>query len=174
MQDVVENLGQTALQFVSEYGYLALVVFTFLEASLLFPLLPSEVVVPGAAALLISGPITFSLFVASIVVGTTIGSLVAYYLFGVYGRAALASHGGWLRISEDRLVQGRQWFRQWGESSVLWGRLLPILRSVVSVPAGMAGMGRWKFTLYSALGALGFGAGVGGLVVTGLEFSPLR
>lgn len=166
-----ENLGQMALQFVSEYGYLALVVFTFLEASLLFPVLPSEVVVPGAAALLITGPVTFVLFVIAVVVGTTVGSLFAYHAFGKYGRRALSSHGGWLRLSEAQLDRGCRWFRRWGETSVLWGRLLPIVRSVVSVPAGLAEMARWKFTLYSAVGAVGFGAGAAGLVVAGIQLS---
>ena len=168
------NLGETALRYVTQYGYLAVVIFTFLEASLLFPLLPSEVVVPGAAAVLIRGPATFALFVGSVVVGTTVGSLFAYHVFGERGRSALANHGGWLRISEDRLERSREWFRRWGESSVLWGRLFPVLRSVVSVPAGLAGMARWKFTLYSATGALAFGAGVAALVVTGMELTGLH
>ncbi len=162
-----ENLGQTALELVSRYGYLAVVLFTFLEASLLFPVLPSEVVVPGAAALLVGGPVTFVLFVTSVVVGTTAGSLFAYQVFGVHGRSILVERGGYVRISESQIERGCRWFRRWGESSVLWGRFLPVLRSVVSVPAGLAGMARWKFTLYSAVGALGFGAGVAGLVVTG-------
>ncbi|WP_435176023.1 DedA family protein [Halorussus sp. AFM4] len=164
-----QNLGEAALRLVEQYGYLAVAAFTFLEASLLFPLLPSEVVVPGAAALLIGGPATFGLFVASVVVGTTAGSLFAYHVFGERGRSALADRGGRLRLSEDRLERATGWFRRWGESSVLWGRLLPVLRSLVSVPAGLAGMARWKFTLYSATGALAFGALVAGAVETGLN-----
>ena len=164
-----QNLGEAALRLVEQYGYLAVAAFTFLEASLLFPLLPSEVVVPGAAALLIGGPATFGLFVASVVVGTTAGSLFAYHVFGERGRSALSGRGGRLRISEDRLERATGWFRRWGESSVLWGRLLPVLRSVVSVPAGLAGMARWKFTLYSAVGALAFGAVVAAAVETGLN-----
>lgn len=169
---MLENIGQTALQLVSRYGFLAVVVFTFLEASMLFPFLPSEVVVPGAAALLVDGPVTFVLFVISVTVGTTIGSLFLYYVFKRLGRAALEDYGRWLHISEDDLDRGCNWFLRWGESSVLWGRLLPVLRSVISIPAGLAEMPRWKFTLYSAVGAAGFGAGVAGLVVTGIELLP--
>ncbi|MFC7082462.1 hypothetical protein [Halorussus caseinilyticus] len=55
-----------------------------------------------------------------------------------------------------------------GRSPVPWGRLLPVLRSMVSVPAGLAGMARWKFTLYPATGALAFGAAVAVAVETGL------
>ncbi|UPV75067.1 DedA family protein [Halorussus limi] len=166
-----QNLGETALRVVEQYGYFAVALFTFLEASLLFPLLPSEVVVPGAAALLVGGPATFALFVASVVVGTTAGSLFAYHVFGERGRSALAARGGWLRVSEDRLERTTGWFRRWGESSVLWGRLLPVLRSVVSVPAGLAGMGRRKFTLYSAAGALAFAVVVAAAVETGVHLT---
>ncbi|UPW01142.1 VTT domain-containing protein [Halorussus gelatinilyticus] len=164
-----QHLGETALRLVEQYGYLAVALFTFLEASMLFPLLPSEVVVPGAAALLVGGPVTFALFVAAVVVGTTVGSLFAYHVFGERGRSALASHGGWLRVSEDRLERATAWFRRWGEHSVLWGRLLPILRSLVSVPAGLSGMARWKFTLYSAVGSLAFAVVVATAVETGLN-----
>lgn len=169
---VVAGLGDTALRLVSQYGYLAVAAFTFLEASLLFPFLPSEVVLPGAAALLVDGPVTFALFVAAVVVGTTAGSLFAYHVFGERGRAALEDYGRYVHLSEGGLERGCRWFRRWGESSVLWGRLLPGLRSVVSVPAGLAGMARWKFTLYSAVGALTFGAGVAALVVTGASIVP--
>ncbi|WP_135853916.1 DedA family protein [Halorussus salinus] len=168
-----EHLGETALRLVEQYGYLALAVFTFLEASMLFPLLPSEVVVPGAAALLVAGPVTFALFAAAVVVGTTVGSLFAYHVFGERGRSALSSRGGSLRVSEERIERATGWFRRWGEHSVLWGRLLPVLRSVVSIPAGLAGMARWKFTLYSAVGALAFAAVVAAAVETGLNLLGL-
>jgi membrane protein DedA with SNARE-associated domain len=156
---------------VADYGYLAVAVFTFLEASLLFPLLPSEVVVPCAAALLIRGPATFGLFVVSVTVGTTVGSLFAFHVFGERGRSALASHGGWLGIPDERLERGRQWFRRRGESPVLWGRFLPVLRSVVSIPPGLSGTGRWKSALYSPVGAAGFGATVAVLVETGTKLA---
>lgn len=170
---MLEGLGQTALDFVSKYGYVAVALFTFLEASMLFPLLPSEVVLPGAAALLVGGPLSFALFVAAIVVGTTAGSLFAYHVFGERGRSALEGRGGRLDVSESKVERSRDWFQRWGESSVLWGRLLPVVRSVISIPAGFAGMARWKFTLYSAVGATAFGVGVATLVRTGLSLAGL-
>ena len=170
---MLDGLGQTALDFVSTYGYVAVAAFTFLEASMLFPLLPSEVVVPGAAALLVGGPVTFALFVAAVVVGTTAGSLFAYHVFGKRGRSALEGQGGPLNVSESKVERSRDWFQKWGESSVLWGRLLPFVRSVISIPAGFAGMARWKFTLYSAVGAAAFGVGVAVLVRTSLSLAGL-
>ncbi|USZ76948.1 DedA family protein [Halorussus vallis] len=168
-----EGLGQTALGFVSKYGFVAVAVFTFLEASMLFPLLPSEVVVPGAAALRVRGPVSFALFVAAIVVGTTTGSLFAYWVFGRKGHAAVEGRGGWVNVSESKVERSREWFQRWGESSVLWGRLLPVLRSVISIPAGFSGMARWKFTLYSAVGAAAFGVAITLLVRTGMSLAGI-
>lgn len=171
--NVFEGLGETALRFVVRYGYLAVVVFTFLEASLLFPLLPSEVVVPGAAAVLVDGPASFVLFVAAVTLGTTVGSLFAYRVFGREGRGALDRHGHRFGVSASEIDRADRWFDRWGESAVLWGRLLPVLRSVISIPAGFADMNRTKFTVYSAVGAAAFGAGVAVLVETGTELADL-
>ena len=168
-----EDLARTVVNLVSTYGYLVVLVFTFLEASMLFPLLPSEIVVPGAAAVLVGGPVGFALFVGAVVVGTTAGSLFAYHAFGEHGRSALHATK-YVGVSEEDFERGEKWFRKWGESSVCWGRLLPFLRSVISVPAGFAGMKRWKFTLYSAVGAAAFGAIVAYAVQTGMQFFGLH
>ncbi|KTG10944.1 hypothetical protein AUR64_07150 [Haloprofundus marisrubri] len=165
------GLTQTALDLVAQYGYLAIFVFTFLESSMLFPLLPSEVVLPVAAGLLVSGPSSFALFVAATTAGVTVGSVVAYRFFGEKGHEALEAHGGRVNVSERRLEFASRWFEKWGESSVLWGRLLPVLRSVISLPAGFAGMAMWKFLVYSTVGGLVFNAAVAAVVYYGRQQS---
>lgn len=146
------------------YGPLALLLFTFLETSLLFPFLPSEVVVPAAAALIVTDPFSFVVFVGVATVGGTTGAYVPFYVF----HETRAGRVGWLndliRVSEDRLERGREWFNRWGQSSVLWGRLLPVLRSVVSIPAGFADMGTVRFGAYTAVGTLAFYGASGALV----------
>lgn len=153
-----------ALDFVRIYGPLALLLFTFLETSMIFPLLPSEVVVPAAAALLITDVVSFLVFVAAAGIGGTTGALVPYYVF----RDSRFGQPGWLgryvRVSEERLTSTQDWFRRWGQSSVLWGRLLPVLRSAVSIPAGFANMNPLLFGVYTAIGTLVFYASSGALV----------
>ncbi|WP_224270106.1 DedA family protein [Haloprofundus salinisoli] len=161
------GLTQTALDLVAQYGYLAIFVFTFLESSMLFPLLPSEVVLPVAAGLLVTDPLSFALFVASTTTGVTVGSVVAYRFFGEKGHDALEAHGGAVNVSERRLAFAQRWFEKWGESSVLWGRLLPVLRSVISLPAGFARMRMWKFLLYTTVGGVVFNAAVAAVVYYG-------
>ncbi|WP_129115035.1 DedA family protein [Halegenticoccus tardaugens] len=163
------DLTDLALSSVRRFGYLAIFVFSFLETSMLFPFLPSEVVVPFAAAVLVDGPLSFAAFVFATATGATLGSLFAYYVVGRGGHRAFDDYGGALRVSARDLDRGRRWFRRWGESSVLWGRLFPILRSVISIPAGFAGMAPGKFALYSFVGSALFNAGVAAAVYYGKQ-----
>ena len=165
------DVTAVAFRFLRLYGPLALALFTFLETSMLCPFLPSEVVVPAAAALLITDPASFLLFVAAAGVGGTVGAFVPFFVFrGPRGGAA-----DWIRdrvrVSDERVEQGRKWFDRWGRSSVLWGRFLPALRSVVSIPAGLAKMEPTRFGAFTAIGTVGFYAAAGGVVYYGRERS---
>lgn len=161
------DLTETAVSLVEQFGYLAVLAFTFLETSLLFPLLPSEAVLPAAAVVLIDGPTSFALFVLASTAGVSVGSLVAYYLFGRGGEEVIERYGPLIRVSERDLRWSKRWFRRYGEGSVFWGRLLPVLRSAVSIPAGFAGMDRGTFLAYSTGGGLLFNAAVGALALSG-------
>lgn len=158
------DLTTEALRFVQLYGPLALLLFTFLETSMIFPFLPSEVVVPAAAALLITDGISFLVFVMAAGLGGTIGAFVPYYVF----RDSRIGQPGWLgryiRISEERIRSTQDWFKHWGRSSVLWGRLFPVLRSAVSIPAGFANMNPLRFGIYTGIGTIGFYAASGAIV----------
>ena len=149
------------------YGYLAVFCFTFLESSLLFPLLPSEAVLPLAAVMLVSDPLSLAAFAAATTAGVVVGSVVAYYLFGRGGEEVLERYGPLVRVSQRELRWSKATFRRHGEWSVFWGRLLPFLRSVVSIPAGFAGMDLGRFVAYSAGGGLLFNLAVGALALTG-------
>lgn len=165
------DLTEVTLRFLRLYGPFALLLFTFLETSMLFPFLPSEVVVPAAAALLISDPVSFVVFVTTASVGGTVGAFVPFYVF----RNSRVGRADWIRqyihISDSHVERGQEWFRRWGNWSVLWGRFLPAIRSVVSIPAGMANMGSTRFGAYTAVGSVVFYAAVGALVYYGRQQS---
>ncbi|WP_254537034.1 DedA family protein [Halomarina litorea] len=164
------DLTQTAVDLVRTYGYLGVFLFTFLESSMLFPLLPSEVVLPAAAAVLVVDPLSLALFAGTATAGVTVGSLVLFVAFARGGERAL-SRWSFLRVDREDVERGRRWFRRWGDHSVLWGRLLPVLRSIVSIPAGIARMDVRRFALYSAVGGLAFNAAVGAVVYAGRQRS---
>lgn len=169
---MIEEFTQIALDLITRYGFVAIFVFMFLETSLVFPLLPSEIVVPVAAAVLVTDPVSLGLFTLSATAGATVGSLFTYYVFGIVGYRTTERYGAYVHVSDRELVWSQRWFQRWGEGSVCWGRLLPVLRTVISIPAGFAGMRLWKFVVYSVIGSLAFNGIVAGLVLTGRRMLP--
>jgi membrane protein DedA with SNARE-associated domain len=164
---VTSGLVQVVLDGVHQYGYVAVFIYMVLETSFLLHFVPSELVVPFAASELVHDPVSFALFVADTTAGATVGSLLAYVVFGREGRAVLERYGHVIHLSETQLDRSEAVFARYGESAVFWGRLLPLLRALISIPAGLAGMDLRKFVAYSAAGALLFNTGLTYLVYTG-------
>jgi len=172
---VFDGLVTAVVELVRQYGYVAVFVYMVLETAFVLHYVPSEVVVPFAAAELVHDPASFVFFVADTTAGATIGSLLAYWLFGLYGRTALERYGHVVHVTPETLARGDAVFTRYGESSVLWGRLLPFVRAFISIPAGMAGMERRRFAVYSAAGALLFNTALTYLVYTASDTtSPLH
>lgn len=162
-----EGLVHGVLDFVRQYGYAAVFVYMILETAFILHFVPSEIVVPFAASQLVHDPVSFLLFVTDATAGATVGSYVAYELFGRYGEQVLERYGSVIHVSEGSLERGQTIFRRYGESSVFWARMLPFLRALISVPAGLAEMEQRRFVLYSAAGAALFNTGLTYLVYTG-------
>lgn len=161
------SLTQTALDVLVRYGYFGIFVFTFLETSLLFPLLPSELVVPALAAVVVgsaSGVVGFALVGAA---GGSAGGLFAYHVFGAKGSVAAERYGQYVRVSQADIDRSRRLFTRWGRHSVFWGRFFPFFRSAVSIPAGFARMNRARFLCYTAAGTFLFDAAVAAVVLYG-------
>ena len=98
----------------------------------------------------------FSLFaaVAVGVVANVIGSWIAYAV-GYYGRVdVIEKHGRKLHIKPEHLAWADRWFQKHGEATVFFSRMLPIIRTFISLPAGVARMPFWRFTLFTALGCV--------------------
>lgn len=168
------GLVHAVLQFVDQYGFVAVFCYMALETAFILHFAPSEIVVPFAASQLVHGPVTFGLFVVDATAGATVGSVIAYELFGRYGERLLESHGHLIHVSESNLERSRVAFRRYGESTVFWGRMLPLVRALISIPAGLAGMDRRRFVLYSMAGSALFNTGLTYLVYTGAgTTSPL-
>ena len=164
----------TVLSFVSDYGYLAVFVYMALETGFILHFAPSELVVPFAATQLVHDPFSFGLFVLDATLGATVGSVLAYYVLGKNSEYVLGRWGYLVHVSDDDIQRGQRWFGHWGESSVFWGRMLPLMRAGISIPAGIAEMDLRKFVTYSASGAFIFNLLLTFLVYSGAgETSPL-
>lgn len=161
---MIEALEAFVIPFLeslyTSFGYAGVVVAMAVESAAI-PL-PSELILPFAGWVVSRGltePLTGSAWsywgaVVAGVVGNTLGSLVAYYV-GMYGgRPLLERYGKYVLISHHDLDVADRWFSRWGEATVFFSRMLPIIRTFISVPAGIARMPVWRFTLFSILGAL--------------------
>lgn len=142
------------IEIVTSLGYLGIGLLMFLEN--IFPPIPSEVIMPMAGFAVLQGHLAFVPTVAVGVVATLLGG-VPWYLLGRWlGHDMLAAwadrYGKWLCISSRDLDRARGWFERYGRAAVFFGRLIPGVRTFISVPAGACNMPFWSFLLYSALG----------------------
>jgi len=144
----------------SRFGYIGVVIAMTIESAAI-PL-PSELILPfagwsvsrGVAEPLTSAPWNYWGAVLAGVAGNTIGSLLSYAI-GVYGgRPLVERYGRYVLISANDLGVAERWFARHGEVTVFFSRMLPIVRTFISVPAGVARMPVWRFTLFSVLGAI--------------------
>jgi membrane protein DedA with SNARE-associated domain len=88
------------------------------------------------------------------VAGQTVGSIIGWAI-GLYGgRPLVERHGRWLHLGPENLDRAERWFDRWGDWAVFLGRMTPVVRSFVSIPAGLARMPLGRFTLYSVLGTI--------------------
>jgi membrane protein DedA with SNARE-associated domain len=116
--------------------------------------IPSEVIMPFAGYFTFSGHMNGAAAVIAGAAGNLAGSLAAYVLAGRYGRPLLLGPGRWLGISARHLELADRWFGRYGLPAVFIGRLVPVVRTYISFPAGLARVEPSRFTALTFLGAL--------------------
>jgi len=152
--ELLDAVVTWAQSVVSTMGYPGLVLVMFLEN--VFPPIPSEVILPLAGSLALEG--RFTLLGVTIVgsIGSVAGALVFYamgYLFGEHRvRVLMRRYGKWLMLSEEDFDRALAWFDRYGEKVIFFGRMVPIVRSLISIPAGIAEMHLGVFGAYTAVG----------------------
>jgi len=126
--------------------------------------LPSELIMPLAGWMLVKDRglgqewlLLAALFGA---VGNVLGSLIAYYVGAWGGRPLVAKYGKYILISHHDLDLADRWFQRWGNWAVFASRLLPVVRTFISLPAGVSRMPVWQFSIYSFLGAFPWSLGL--------------
>lgn len=163
MLDAIDRLVIPFLESAyATVGYVGLALVMAVENALFFLPVPSEVVLPlagFAVARSVTEPLTGAAWsywaaVAFAVAGTTAGSLLLYTVSLVGGRPFLERYGRYVLISAHDLDVADRWFARHGDKAVLIARVIPIVRSIISIPAGISRMPVWRFTLFSALGTI--------------------
>jgi membrane protein DedA with SNARE-associated domain len=132
-------------------GYPGIMLLMAVESS--FVPFPSEVILPPAGYLAAQGRMSATLAMLSGLAGSVMGALFNYYIAARFGRPVLHRYGRYLLIKESSLDRAEAFFRQHGEISTFTARLLPVVRQLISVPAGFARMRMDRFLVYTAAGA---------------------
>ncbi|HET7599277.1 MAG TPA: DedA family protein [Gemmatimonadales bacterium] len=132
-------------------GYPGIIILMAIESSVL-PL-PSELVMPPAGYLAAQGKMNAVAAVLCGTIGSVLGALVNYALAVYVGEPVLRKYGKYVLVSERSLDRTERFFRRHGEISTLLGRLLPVIRHLISIPAGMCRMKLARFVGFTALGA---------------------
>jgi membrane protein DedA with SNARE-associated domain len=149
---VLNRLVDWVTTLVGDHGVPAVFFLMILESACL-PV-PSEVIMLFAGYLVSIHHMSLTAAVAAGVAGNIVGSWIAWGVGRSGGRVLLERHGRYLHITPERLDMADRWFERRGERIVLISRCLPIIRTFISLPAGIARMPFWRFTLYTALGCV--------------------
>ncbi len=149
---IAELLSDFITQFISSIGYGGVFILMTLESAAL-PV-PSEVVMPFAGYLAYQG--NFNLLLISIVgaAGCTAGSLISYYVGRSGGRPLIEKYGRYLFIEKSRIEHAETWFKKYGDRAVLFSRLFPVVRTFISLPAGIGRYDLKKLVTFSFIGSL--------------------
>lgn len=147
---------QFIVEFLEKSGYLG--VFALMAAENIFPPLPSEMIMPFAGFVVARGDLGLAGVLIAGTLGSVTGTLPWYYAAKAYGSARLKKLSGrsarWLTVTADDIDSSQRTFEKHGGKAVLFGRLVPAVRTLISAPAGIAEMPIAKFILYSTIGSL--------------------
>jgi membrane protein DedA with SNARE-associated domain len=149
---VLNRLVNYVTELIGDHGVPAVFVLMVLESACL-PV-PSEVIMLFAGYLVSIDQMSLTEAVIAGTAGNIVGSWIAWGVGMTGGRSLLERYGRYVHITPARLDMADRWFEQRGERIVLISRCLPIIRTFISLPAGIARMPFWRFTLYTAVGCL--------------------
>ena len=152
--NIFETLSNFVIAVIEQLGYGGVFVGMTLESTGL-PL-PSEIIMGFAGYVVWEGRLTLLGITLAGTLGCLAGSLIAYGIGAYGGRPLLERYGKYVLIRKSELDRGEQWFAKHGESAVFISRLLPVVRTYISFPAGIVRMDVRKFSIYTFLGSLPF------------------
>ncbi len=136
--------------WVQHWGYLGIVVLMAMESSI-FPV-PSEVVIPPAAFLAAQGHLDFTGVVLAGTVGSYLGAAITYWVSRALGRPLIMRYGRYFLLGPEKLERAEVWLVRYESGGVFFARLLPVIRHLISIPAGIV---RMNFTTFSAVTIVG-------------------
>ncbi len=147
----MHTLVQWLLDTIGTMGYPGIFLLMAMESSVI-PV-PSELVMPPAGYLAYQGQMNITVAILVGAAGSLVGAYANYFASHYLGRPLILKYGKYVLIPPDKFMRVEKFFLQHGEISTFIGRLLPVVRHLISIPAGLSGMNHVKFSLYTLLGA---------------------
>lgn len=148
---MMHELINWLLTTMNAMGYPGIFLLMAMESSVI-PV-PSELVMPPAGYLAHQGTMNIWLAILMGTVGSLVGAYANYFAAHYLGRPLVLKYGKYVWITEEKFVKVEKFFLRHGEISTFIGRLLPVIRHLISIPAGIAGMNHLRFSLYTLVGA---------------------
>lgn len=136
---------------IGAMGYSGIFLLMALESSIV-PI-PSEIIMPPAGYLVNQGKMDMTLVILSGTFGSLFGAYMNYFAAQMVGRPLLLKYGRYVLITDEHFLRVETYFASHGEISTFIGRLLPVIRHLISIPAGIARMNHLKFSIYTLSGA---------------------
>lgn len=144
-------LAEHIMQFYESTGYISVFILMTME-SMIFPV-PSEAVLPPAGLLIAQGRFSFAGVIIASTLGSIVGSMLSYWI-GVYGgRPFVEKFGKYFLLDKKALHWSEKYFKKNGDLTIFICRFIPVVRHIISIPAGFGRMNIWKFTIYTIVGA---------------------
>jgi membrane protein DedA with SNARE-associated domain len=151
IEKLISLLAGFIIATISTLGYSGIVLLMAIESACI-PL-PSEIIMPFSGYLVFTGDLVLWAVALAGAVGCVLGSLVAYWIGSYGGRPLVEKYGKYVLISHHDLALAERWFQKHGEITIFVGRLLPVIRTFIAFPAGVARMNLSRFNLYTFIGS---------------------
>jgi len=153
----LESIIEFVTMLMSDYLYVGVFLAALIET--IIPPIPTMAIFPTAGFIASQNGLGLpELFFLGILggLGASVGSTVIYLIALKLGRTALLKYLKYVKVSEKKLTKVEQWFQKYGDKAVLFGRMIPVFREMVSIPAGLLKMKLPKFLAYTILGSCGW------------------
>jgi membrane protein DedA with SNARE-associated domain len=151
LSQLIEYLGTFVVSLISATGYFGIIGLMTIESTCI-PL-PSEITMPFAGYLVSTGQLSLWLVALAGAVGCNLGSTIAYFIGAWGGRALAERWGRYVLLKPHDIDVAERFFARFGVAAVFLGRLLPVVRTFIALPAGFGRMNMWKFQIYSFIGS---------------------
>src|ERR1700682_3671240 len=147
----MHHLLEIWVDWVLHGGYAGIILLMAMESSI-FPV-PSEVVIPPAAFLAAQGKLSFTGVVLAGTFGSYLGAAITYWVSRIIGRPLIVRYGRFVLISAKKLEDAEHWLARYETGGVFFARLLPVVRHLISIPAGIVRMNFWIFSVVTIVGS---------------------